>query len=112
MPLFEREKRISTTGCLTTAVGWFKSYLITIGIVSFGILLLQIITIWLATTLRGQVTYIKSTFPSDKVNGSQAFRLNAPISSVTCIMRFDITNLALYSETFVYSYDIVGDTKI
>lgn len=62
MDSFEREKRIYTTGCLTAAVDWFKNNLITIGIVSCGILLLQIITIWLATTLRGQVSDIKSTF--------------------------------------------------
>ncbi|XP_020625587.1 tetraspanin-33-like isoform X1 [Orbicella faveolata] len=62
MDSFEREKRIYTRGCLTTVVDWFKNNLITIGIVSFGILLLQIITIWLATTLRGQVSDIKSTF--------------------------------------------------
>ena len=62
MDTFEREKRIYTTGCLTAAVEWFKSNLIAIGIVSFGILLLQIITIWLATTLRGQVCDIKRTF--------------------------------------------------
>lgn len=62
MDAFEREKRIYTTGCLTTAVEWFKSNLIAIGIASFGVLLLQIITIWLAVTLRGQVSDIKSTF--------------------------------------------------
>lgn len=62
MDAFEREKRIYTVGCLTTAVEWFQNNLITIGIVSFGILLLQLITVWLATTLRGQVSDIKSTF--------------------------------------------------
>ncbi|KAL9970124.1 hypothetical protein ACROYT_G022451 [Oculina patagonica] len=62
MDSFEREKRIYTTGCLTTAVEWFKSNLITIGIVSVSILVLQIITIWLATTLRGQVSDIKDSF--------------------------------------------------
>ena len=62
MDSFEREERIYTTGCLTTVVDWFKNNLITIGIVSFSILLLQLITIWLATTLRGQVSDIKRTF--------------------------------------------------
>lgn len=62
MDSFERGEKIYTTGCLTTVVDWFKNNLITIGIVSFGILLLQIITIWLAATLRGQVSDIKSTF--------------------------------------------------
>lgn len=64
MDSIEREKRIYTTGCLTIAVNWFKSNLITIGISSFGILLLQIITIWLAVTLRGQVADIKESFNS------------------------------------------------
>lgn len=64
MDSIEREKRIYTTGCLTTAVDWFKTNLMTIGIVSIGILLLQIITIWLATTLRGQVSDIKDSFNS------------------------------------------------
>lgn len=64
MDTIEREKRIYTTGCLTTAVNWFKNNLITIGIASFGIFLLQIITIWLAITLRDQVAEIKESFKS------------------------------------------------
>lgn len=64
----EREKKIYTKGCLTTAVDWFKNNLITIGIVSFGILLLQIITVWLATSLRGQVSVIKETFNNPTYN--------------------------------------------
>jgi len=68
METTEREKKIYTIGCLTTAVNWFKDNLITIGIVSFGILLLQIITIWLATTLRGQVSDIKETFGDPRYN--------------------------------------------
>lgn len=62
MDIVEREKRIYTTGCLTIAVDWFKGNLIAIGITSFGILLLQIIAIWLAMSLRGQVWDIKDTF--------------------------------------------------
>lgn len=62
MDAVDREKKIYTTGCLTAAVEWFKSNLITIGIVSFSILFLQLITIWLATTLRGQVSDIKDSF--------------------------------------------------
>ena len=52
---------------------------------------------------------LKAPLTGDKVNGIQAFQLNAPISLLTCIMRFDITNLAIYSG---YSYDIVGATKM
>lgn len=68
MEAIEREKKIYTVGCLTTAVDWFKSNLITIGIVSFGILLLQMITIWLATSLRGQVSDIKESFNDPRYN--------------------------------------------
>ena len=62
----EREKKIYTVGCLTTAVDWFKNNLITIGCVSFGILLLQFVTICLATTLRGQVADIEASFVSNR----------------------------------------------
>ncbi|XP_044178548.1 tetraspanin-33-like [Acropora millepora] len=58
----ERESKIHTIGCLTTAVDWFKTNLITIGIVSFSVLTLQMITIRLATSLRGEVADIKKSF--------------------------------------------------
>lgn len=68
MENIERDKKIYKTGCLTTAVEWFQNNLITIGVVSFGILFLQILTIWLATTLRGQVADIKATFNDPRYN--------------------------------------------
>lgn len=68
MDLIEREKRIYTVGCLTTAVKWFKDNLIAIGIASFAILLLQMITIWLASSLRSQVSDIKKTFNDPRYN--------------------------------------------
>ena len=62
MDAFEREERIYTKGCLKAVEDRLKNNLLAVGIVSFGILLLQIITIWLATTLHGQVSDIKRTF--------------------------------------------------
>ena len=62
MDAFEREERIYTKGCLKAVENRLKNNLLAVGIVSFGILLLQIITIWLATTLHGQVSDIKRTF--------------------------------------------------
>ncbi len=62
MDAFEREKRIYTIGCLTAVEERFKPFkssLITIGIASFSILFLQIISIWLATLLRRRVLAIK-----------------------------------------------------
>lgn len=62
MEYAERESRIYTVGCLTTAVDWIENNLITIGCVSFGILVLQFVTIWLAISLRGQVADVKDSF--------------------------------------------------
>ena len=68
MEAHEAEKKIHIQGCLTTAVNWFKNNLIAIAITSFGILLLQIISLWLATSLRGQVQDIKDTFVNPRHN--------------------------------------------
>ena len=51
----DREKAIHTRGCLTTALAWFRDNLMLIGIISFVVIFLQIISICMAMKLRGQV---------------------------------------------------------
>ena len=59
METSERLDAIHTRGCLPSAILWFQSNLLCIGIFSFVVLLLQIISIYLAETLRGQVLSVK-----------------------------------------------------
>lgn len=68
MEYTERESKIHTTGCLTTALDWLRANLITIGVASFSILFLQIVTIWLATSLRRQVAEVKVSFGNPRYN--------------------------------------------
>ena len=55
---------IYTEGCMVVAIAWFKDNLLILGIVAFTVLLLQIISLCLATSLRSQVQNVKDSFGS------------------------------------------------
>lgn len=54
-----RQERINVEGCLTVSVQWFKDNLALIGGLSFGIVILQILTVCLASMFRRQILDLK-----------------------------------------------------
>ena len=61
---FERKERIYVRGCLTVAVEWLQDNLVLIGGLSFAVVVLQIITVCLALSLRRQILEVKLSFES------------------------------------------------
>ena len=59
-----RLERINEEGCLTVSVQFFKDNLALIGGLSFGVIVLQILTVCLASMFRRQVLDVKQTFHS------------------------------------------------
>lgn len=59
-----RQERINVQGCLTVSVQWFKDNLALIAGLSFGIVVLQSITVCLASMFRRQILDVKQSFQS------------------------------------------------
>ena len=57
-----RRQLINVQGCLTVSVQWFKDNLALIGGLSFGVVIMQIITVCLASMLRRQILDVRQTF--------------------------------------------------
>ena len=57
----ERQERIYEEGCLTVSVKWFKDNLALIGGLSFGVVILQIIVVFLAAVLRNHILRVKES---------------------------------------------------
>ena len=62
LTLIALQERISVEGCLTVSVQWFKDNLALIGGLSFGVLVLQIITVCLASMFRRQILDLKEFY--------------------------------------------------
>ena len=67
----ERSDSIYTVGCMQVAIKWFKDNLLILGIVAFGVLILQIISLSLATSLRSQVQNVKKSFDTSSAQGTR-----------------------------------------
>lgn len=61
---FARQGLINEEGCLTVSVQFFKDNLALIAGLSFGVVVLQIITVCLASMFRRQIIYVKRSFQS------------------------------------------------